>query len=85
MNESTIFGVSVRGLLVFMMTATVCLLAMYMVVHFKVIDKVPEPLYTGFSLALGFYFGQKTSQTGGSNVSQSTASTTVPAAGDKPS
>ena len=67
MNESNIFGVSVRAVIVFMLTLTVCALTGYMVIALGVKDKIPEPLYTGFSLALGFFFGQKTTQTGGTN------------------
>lgn len=63
-EESTIFGVSVRGLLVFIMTVTVCFLCSYMVIALGIKDKIPEPLYTGFSLGLGFYFGQKSASNG---------------------
>lgn len=63
MNDSNIFGVSVRGLLVFLMTLTVCFLTGYMVIALGIKDKIPEPLYTGFSLGLGFYLGQKTQGT----------------------
>lgn len=59
MNESNIFGVSIRALIVFMLTLTVCGLTAYMVVAFGVKDKIPEPLYSGFMMGLGFYLGQK--------------------------
>ena len=59
MNESNIFGVSVRALIVFMLTLTVCGLTTYMVIAFGVKDKIPEPLYSGFMMGLGFYLGQK--------------------------
>lgn len=62
MNESTIFGISVRGLLVALMTLTVCVLTAYMVISLGVKDKIPEPLYSGFSLGLGFFLGQKASE-----------------------
>lgn len=78
MNESNILGVSVRAILVVLLTVTVCVLTGYIVVHFKITDKIPEPLYSAFMLALGFYFGQKTQ--GGSNASNSTVS--GPAAGN---
>lgn len=68
MNESNIFGVSVRALIVFMLTVTVCGLTIFMVIKFQVIDKLPEPLYSAFMLALGFFFGQKNQ--GGSNVKE---------------
>ena len=60
MNESNIFGVSVRGLIVFMLTLTVCILSGFIVWKIQPHDKIPEPLYSAFMLALGFYFGQKT-------------------------
>jgi len=63
-DESNILGVSIRGLLVVLMTITVCVLTSYMVVVLGIKDKIPEPLYTGFSLGLGFYLGQKSAQKG---------------------
>ena len=57
-DESKIFGISVRAFIVTILVFTVCgmsLLAM----------NVPEPLYSAFMLALGFYFGQKTGTTKG--------------------
>lgn len=59
MNESNIFGVSIRALVVFMLTFTVCGLTTYMVITFGIKDKIPEPLYSGFMTGLGFYLGQK--------------------------
>lgn len=56
MNESNIQGVTIRSILVFILTATVCIMASNQ-------TKIDEPLYSAFMLALGFYFGQKT--TGG--------------------
>ena len=60
-EESKIFGMTVRGFLVILLTLTVCLLS-------GLSHKIDEPLYSAFMLALGFYFGQKT--TGGSNDSK---------------
>lgn len=64
MNESNIYGVSVRAILVFILTATVCLLTARAI-------EIKEPLYSAFMLALGFYFGQKTP--GGKNDAQNPA------------
>lgn len=89
MNESSIFGVSIRAILVFMLTLTVCALTSYIVIHFKITDKIPEPLYSAFMLALGFFFGQKTQQTtnGGPNaqISSTTLTTVTPAPDKSPS
>lgn len=51
-TESQIYGISVRGWITLILVLTVCAMA-----GFKV--QVLEPLYTAFSLAIGFYFGQK--------------------------
>ena len=72
MNESNIRGLSVRAVLVFLLTLTVCVLTGYIITSAKPDLKIPEPLYSGFMLGLGFYFGQKTS--GGSNEKNNTTS-----------
>ena len=52
MNESKIFGVSIRGWLAIILTLTACTMSYLNVV-------IIEPLYSAFLLSLGFYFGQK--------------------------
>lgn len=61
MNESNIFGVSVRALIAFMLVATVCLMSF-------LTKKIDEPLYTLVMVAVSFYLGSKTSQTGGKDA-----------------
>lgn len=51
-EESKIYGVSIRGWITICMVLTVCIMS-----GFK--QAITEPLYTGFSMALGFYLGQK--------------------------
>lgn len=51
-STSDIAGVSVRGWLVILMTLSVCVIC-------ALNREVPEPLYTGFLMGLGFYLGQK--------------------------
>lgn len=63
MNESNIFGVSVRALIAFMLVATVCVMS-----FFKI--GVDEPLYTLVMVAVSFYLGSKTSQKGDLNVTE---------------
>jgi len=53
MNESNVYGVSIRAWIVVILTLTVCVMSGLNVI-------IEEPLYTAFSLAIGFYFGQKT-------------------------
>lgn len=60
MNESNIKGITIRAILVFCLTWTVCWMSTSG-------QKVEEPLYSGFLLALGFFFGQKTAQQNGGN------------------
>lgn len=48
--ESRVMGVSVRGILAFMLAYTVCLCATMLI-------EVKEPLYTLSTVAVGFYFG----------------------------
>ena len=57
--ESRVIGVSVRGWIALLLTATVC--AMNLIPQFgnAIPVKIEEPLYSGWLLALGFYFGQK--------------------------
>ena len=51
-DESVAFGVSMRGWLAMLITLTVCGMSMMNIV-------VVEPLYTLCTVAIGFYFGQK--------------------------
>jgi hypothetical protein len=60
MNESNIFGVSVRALIAFMLVLTVCVMSGLKVT-------VVEPLYTLCVVAVSFYLGKSTNQSGGSN------------------
>jgi hypothetical protein len=62
-NGSAIFGVSVRGWLALMLAFTVCaitatniIMACLGLTSVNII--IPEPLYSGFMTALGFYLGQ---------------------------
>jgi hypothetical protein len=62
-NGSSIFGVSVRGWLAMMLTFTVCLIVagnilMASMGWTSTNVQIPEPLYSGFLTALGFYLGQ---------------------------
>lgn len=52
-GESSFFKVSIRGWITVFLTLTVCGMSILSV-------NINEPLYTAFSLAIGFYFGQKT-------------------------
>ena len=53
MDESKFLGVSVRGWLAVLLTFTIC--------GMSFLGKtVAEPLYTLSTVAIGFYFGQKT-------------------------
>lgn len=51
MNESQIFGVSIRGWLAVMMILTMCAMGFLGL-------EVKEPLKSSISFALGFYFAQ---------------------------
>ena len=58
--ESRVMGVSVRGWIALLLTATVC--AMNLIPQIREAAQaveIKEPLYSGWLLALGFYFGQK--------------------------
>lgn len=62
--ESRVMGVSVRGWIALLLTSTVCamnLAALWPTLHgvSQFVLKIEEPLYSGWLLALGFYFGQK--------------------------
>lgn len=62
-NGSAIFGVSVRGWLAIILTVTVCVICAASVVFISLgwtssTITIPEPLYSGFMTALGFYLGQ---------------------------
>ena len=52
MNESSLFGVSVRGWITIFMIVTVCAMSVMM-------REVKEPLYSLVLMAAGFYLGQK--------------------------
>lgn len=55
-TESAFFGISIRAWIVAGLSVTICGMA--------VMGKtVEEPLYSGFMISLGYYFGNKTSQT----------------------
>lgn len=65
-KDSSICGVSVRAWIAVMLTATVCamnIISLYPAIFgpaaqaFKL--TIEEPLYSGWLLSLGFYFGQK--------------------------
>lgn len=56
-HDCRVANVSVRGWLAICLTLTVCALSATGV-------KVEEPLYSLSIMALGFYFGQKTSSNG---------------------
>ena len=63
-QDSRLLGVSVRAWLAIMLTATVC--AMNLISLWPQLNgaaafvfKIEEPLYSGWLLSLGFYFGQK--------------------------
>lgn len=63
-NGSSIAGISVRGMLALILTVTVCGITATNIVmaclgYTSVDVKIPEPLYSGFMTALGFYLGQK--------------------------
>ncbi len=51
-DNSKILGVSLRGWIAVLITATVCIMSAFTI-------EVKEPLYTLAGLAIGFYFGQK--------------------------
>jgi hypothetical protein len=53
MDESKVFGVSVRSFITIILTFTICGMSLALM-------EIKEPLYSAFLLALGFYFGQKT-------------------------
>lgn len=53
-EESKLWGVSIRGWLVMVITLTACTMSMFK-------WEIKEPLYSAFLLCLGYYFGQKNS------------------------
>lgn len=57
MNESQLFGISVRGWITVIMVSTVCAMAVMKI-------DVKEPLYSLVTMAVGFFLGQKTSKLG---------------------
>lgn len=56
MNESQLFGVSIRGWLAVLTVMTLCVMAFMKI-------KVDEPFYTIVISIVSFYFGQKTGNT----------------------
>jgi hypothetical protein len=54
-HDSKILGVSVRGIIVLLVVATVCLMSLGGLT-------VVEPLYTLAGLTVGYYFGQARKQ-----------------------
>lgn len=61
-DSSSMFGVSVRGWLALLLTVTVCAITTTNIVMAclgmtSVNVVIPEPLYSGFMTALGFYLG----------------------------
>lgn len=64
MNESNIFGVSVRALIAYTLVVCVCVLCLMQ-------KKVDEPLYTLVMVAVSFYLGKSSNQQGGLNASNS--------------
>lgn len=58
MDESKIFGVSLRGWIALFITVTICAMAVLML-------EVKEPLYSISLFVIGFYFGQKSIKNGG--------------------
>ena len=55
MNESQVFGISVRGWITVIMVSTVCAMAIMKI-------NVTEPLYSLVTMAVGFFLGQKTNK-----------------------
>ncbi len=53
-DESMIFGMTVRGFIVMMITMTLCTMTLGQM-------KIIEPFYSICVFVIGFYFGQKTS------------------------
>ena len=51
-EDSSLYGVSIRGWLAVIMVSTICAMS-----FFKI--DVVEPLYSSILLSLGFYYGQK--------------------------
>lgn len=54
-KESTIFGMSLRGIIALIIVVTACSISAYG-------NEIKEPLYTVFIAAVSYYFGQKTSK-----------------------
>lgn len=53
LNESNIFGISVRAIIAFTLVVTVCIMSVMKI-------QVIEPLYSLAVMAAGFYLGAKT-------------------------
>lgn len=62
-QESVLWGVSVRGWIVVMVMATICLrelaVVMVAIVNKSQIEQIKEPFYGVVMGLIGFYFGQK--------------------------
>lgn len=70
MNESNIFGLSIRGIIAFIVVVSICAVC--------IINRTDANIGILKDLAimiLSFYFGQKSTQTGGSNAPNQTTST----------
>jgi hypothetical protein len=52
MNESSLFGISGRGWLAFIMIVTMCIMSIMG-------REIADPLRSAVLLTIGFYFGQK--------------------------
>lgn len=50
-GESQVFGLSIRSIVVILITGTVCYMSLRML-------KIEEPLYTLATITIGYYFGQ---------------------------
>lgn len=76
MNESTIFGMSARGVLALIITISCCAVAVFT----KDLGVLKDLAF----LVLGFYFGQKPSQsiTGVPNATITTGNTTITSKSD---
>lgn len=65
-SESTIFGMSVRAIIVLMVVSTLCLLQLLLpilgyLVSGDMVIEIKEPYYSVVGMSVAFYFGQKTS------------------------
>lgn len=58
-SDSNILGVSVRAWIALLLTSTVCGMNLISLGTPAIPLEIQEPLYSGWLLSLGFYFGQK--------------------------